>query len=132
MRVNDNKQVTSGQLALQVIAMPSDTNAYGDIYAGWLVQQMDLAASTVAARVSEGRATTVAMERIEFLSPVKVGDVVSCYTELLDTGSSSMKINVEVFASGATNSPSQKVTEARFIYVAIDERGGIRRLTGTS
>ncbi len=131
MRVNEKKPVTAGQLALQVIAMPSDTNAYGDIYAGWLVEQMDLAASTIAARVSGGRATTVAMERIEFLSPVKVGDVVSCYTELLDTGSSSMKINVEVFASGANNSPPQKVTEARFIYVAIDERGGIRRLSSS-
>lgn len=131
-RMNKDKSHSSSgaELALQVIAMPADTNATGDIYAGWLISQMDLAASAMASRVSGGRSTTVAMERVEFLSPVQVGDVVSCYTELLDTGRSSMKIHVSVYVSGRLGENSHKVTEATFIYVAINDMGGIRQLPG--
>jgi len=68
------------------------------------------------------------MERGEFLSPVSVGDQVSCYTELLDTGRSSMKIRVEVFGTNGRTSQTRKVTEAEFIYVAINEMGGIRQI----
>ena len=118
----------SGKLALQVVAMPRDTNPNGDIFAGWLMGQMDLAAATAAGQISKGRATTVAMERVEFLSPVAVGDQVSCYTELLDTGRSSMKIRVEVYVTGARDYQTRKVTEAVFIYVAINEMGGIRQI----
>jgi len=128
MRTSDTVHGPSGQLTLQVIAMPKDTNAHGDIYAGWLIQQMDMAAATKAAHISKGRATTVAMERVEFLSPVSVGDQVSCYAELLDTGRSSMKIRVEVYATSARGGQAVKITEAIFIYVAITDMGGIRTL----
>ncbi len=126
MKSNDSNPV--GLLTLQVVAMPRDTNPHGDIHAGWLIGQMDLAAATAAGRISKGRATTVAMEKVEFLSPVSVGDQVSCYTELVDTGRSSMKIRVEVFAQDYRGQQSKKVTEAIFIYVAINEMGGIRAL----
>lgn len=132
MRTSDNEHVRNGTLALQVVALPRDTNASGDIYAGWLISQMDLAAATMAGQVSKGRATTVAMERVEFLSPVAVGDQVSCYTELLDTGRSSMKIRVEVFTSNARDGRSTKVTDAVFVYVAINELGGIRELSNAN
>ena len=118
----------NGLLTLQVIAMPRDTNPHGDIYAGWLMGQMDLAAATAAGQISKGRATTVAIDRVEFLSPVSVGDQVSCYTELLDTGRSSMKIKVEVFVTDARANQTRKVTEGTFIYVAINDMGGIRQL----
>lgn len=124
-----NTTSPNGDLTLQVIAMPKDTNAAGDIYAGWLISQMDLAASAAARKVSKGRAATVAMERVEFLSPVSVGDVVSCYTELLDTGRSSMKIGVQVYVTDSMGSNFSKVTEAIFVYVAINEMGGIRQLS---
>ena len=106
-------------------------NAYGsdlNIFAGWLMSQMDLAAATAAGQISKGRATTVAIDRVEFLSPVSVGDQVSCYTELLDTGRSSMKIGVEVFVTDARANQTRKVTEGVFIYVAINDMGGIRQL----
>lgn len=128
MRASDNTPAPSGQLMLQLQALPKDTNAHGDIYAGWLIQQMDLAAAACAGQISKGRATTVAMERIEFLSPVSVGDQVSCYTLLLDTGRSSMKIKVEVYARDHRGANTVKVTEGVFIYVAINDMGGIRSL----
>jgi len=124
----DSNVGPSGRLTLQVIAMPRDTNPNGDIYAGWLIKQMDLAAATTASQVSKGRATTVVMERVEFFSPVTVGDQVSCFTELLDTGRSSMKIKVEVYVTDANASQTRKVTETVFIYVAINDMGGIRHL----
>lgn len=132
MRSKEQVSVSAGDLALQTIALPRDTNGTGDIYAGWLIGQLDLAASTTAMRVAGGRATTVAMERVEFLSPVKVGEQVSCYTQLLDTGSSSMKIKVEAFVTPVDSNAVRKVTETTFIYVAIDERGGIRNLPSLS
>ena len=132
MRTSDTDQAPSGKLSQQVVAMPKDTNASGDVYAGWLIGQMDIAAATAAGHISKGRSTTVAMERVEFMSPVSVGDQVSCYTELMDTGRSSMKIRVEVFVTDALGARTNKVTEAVFIYVAINDLGGIRQLSNSN
>ncbi len=128
MNASDDGMGPTGRLTLQVVAMPRNTNVYGDIYAGWLMEQMDLAAATAAGQISKGRSTTVAIERVEFLSPVSIGNQVSCYTELVDTGRSSMKIRVEVYGTDAAGSQTRKITEAVFIYVAINEMGGIRAL----
>ena len=124
----DSSVAPTGKLTQQLVAMPKDTNPSGDIFAGWLIGQMDMAAATAASHVSKGRATTVVMERVEFLTPVVVGDQVSCYTELIDTGRSSMKIRVEVYVTDAQSGLTRKVTETVFIYVAINELGGIREL----
>lgn len=128
MKISKIDEAPRGKLTLQIVALPKDTNAYGDIYAGWLIGQMDLAAAMQAGHISKGRSTTVAIERVEFLNPVIVGEHVSCYTELLDTGRSSMKIRVEAYAADPHSNRSTKVTEAVFIYVAINEMGGIRTL----
>ncbi len=128
MNTKVSEEKPRGRLSLQVVALPRDTNAYGDIYAGWLVGQMDLAAAMLAGQISRGRSTTVAIDRVEFLNPVVVGEHISCYTELLDTGRSSMKIRVEAFATDPHTGRHSKVTEAVFIYVAINEMGGIRTL----
>lgn len=128
MKVKDTMPGPSGDLALQIIAMPRDTNPNGDIFAGWLISQMDLAAATTAGEISKGRVVTVAVERMEFLSPVRVGDQIRCYTRLLDTGRSSMKIEVEVWIKDSTSSEYRKVTNATFIFVAVKEDGGIRTL----
>lgn len=128
MKLVDTAVDPIGNLTLQVVAMPRDTNPNGDIYAGWLMEQMDLAGATAASQVSKGRTTTVAVERVEFLSPVSVGDRVSCYTNLVDTGRSSIKILVEVYVTESLGGQARKVTETTFIYVAINDIGGIRQL----
>lgn len=130
--MNDDKPQPRGELALQVVALPSDTNANGDLFAGWLVKQMDLAAATTAGRISRGRTATVAIDRMEFLSPLRIGSQVSCYTSLIDIGRSSMKINVEVWTLDQTARRPRKVTEALFVYVAIDENGRIREVPETT
>ncbi|WP_323750595.1 acyl-CoA thioesterase [Marinobacter sp.] len=125
---DDDKPNPRGDLTLQVVPLPSDTNANGDVFAGWLVKQMDIAAATMAGRISRGRSATVAMDRMEFLSPLRVGSQVSCYCELVDIGRSSMKINVEVWMLDRFAKTPRKVTEGLFIYVAIDDQGRIREV----
>ncbi len=113
----------SGELTLQTIAMPADTNPRGDIFAGWLVSQMDLAAAISALKITRGRVATVAIESMQFLTAVHVGAVVSCYTEIIDVGRSSMRIRVEVWINYRLSFEPTKVTESVFVFVALDEKG---------
>lgn len=117
-----------GELALQTIAMPADTNANGDIFGGWLMAQMDLGASVLARRRARGRVATVACEAMTFLKPVNVGDVVSVHAETLREGRSSMRIGVEVWITRQPSGETAKVTEATFTFVAISEYGESRPL----
>ena len=122
----DDTPGPSGELALQTIAMPKDTNANGDIFGGWLLSQMDLAGGIAAAKVARGRVATVAIDRMSFMIPVKVGSVVSCHTEVIAIGRSSIQVQVEVWSTVANAAPGpatvqNKVTEGTFVYVAIDE-----------
>ena len=105
---------------IRSIAMPADTNPYGDIFGGWLMSQMDLAASNVASRVARGRASTVRVEAMNFLRPVRVGDVVSLYGRLVGRGRTSMKIEVEAWRRARDSEETVKGTEAIFTFVAID------------
>ncbi|WP_188582667.1 acyl-CoA thioesterase [Azorhizobium oxalatiphilum] len=109
-----------GMPVIRTIAMPSDTNPSGDIFGGWLMSQMDLAAGNIAARRARGRAATIAVEGITFLSPVYVGDEVSLFGTLLHVGRTSMRIEVEAWRRARESDESQKVTEAIFTFVAID------------
>lgn len=125
----DKDPVPAGELALQTLAMPRDTNANGDIFGGWLVSQMDLAAGIATKQVTRGRSATVAIKNVEFLAPVSVGSVVSCYAEILEIGRSSMHINIEVWISNSLIQTGQrKVAEGLFVFVAIDENGRTRRI----
>ena len=101
--------------------MPADTNAYGDIFGGWLVSQMDLAGGILAKQLSDGRAVTVAIQSMSFEQPVHVGDVVSCYVSLVKAGRTSLTIKIEVWTNINHPKRAKKVTEGVFVYVAIDE-----------
>jgi acyl-CoA thioesterase YciA len=118
----------AGELTLQTVAMPKDTNASGDIFGGWLVSQMDLAGLIAAERVADGRAATVAIDQMTFMVPVKVGAVVSCFTEIVETGRSSIHVQVEVWAQNQGKTELHKVTEGLFVFVAIDNNGRTRAI----
>jgi len=118
-----------GELTIQTLAMPVSTNANGDIFGGWIVSQMDLAAGVLAKRTAHGRVATVAINSMTFLKPVHVGDVVSCHVELIKQGNTSMTIGVEVWALPATLSERYQVTEGVFVFVAIDDNGRPRQVS---
>lgn len=117
-----------GELTIQTLAMPASTNANGDIFGGWIVSQMDLAAGVLAKKMAQGRVATVAIHSMSFLRPVHVGDVISCHVTLLKQGTTSMTIGVEVWAVPATQNDKYLVTEGVFIFVAIDEQGKSRKV----
>jgi len=113
----------TGEPAVRVVAMPADTNPYGDIFGGWLMSIMDSAAGTVAARYSRGRAVTIAVDGMTFHRPVKVGDVVSVYADVVSTGRSSMKIEVSAWRRIRAGEEMDRVTHATFTFVAIGDDG---------
>lgn len=117
-----------GEISLQTIAMPADTNWNGDIFGGWLVSQMDLAGAVAARRRAHGRIATIAIDTMVFHEPVHIGDVLSCYTEILRVGNTSLRIHIEVWETTDLCRPPRKVTEGQFTYVAIDEQGTPRPL----
>jgi len=106
-----------------VVAMPADTNPNGDIFGGWLVSMMDLAAGTVASRRSKGRSATVAIDGMIFHAPVKVGDVVSVYADMVSVGRTSMKIDVTAWRQSRNGLVNERVTHATITFVAIDDQG---------
>ena len=101
--------------------MPADANPYGDIFGGWLMGQMDMAAGLVASRHSRGRAVTIAVEGMKFHAPVAVGDEVTVYADLVAVGRTSMTIEVEAWRRGRHVEERCLVTQAKFVFVAIDE-----------
>ena len=113
----------TGEPAIRVVAMPADTNAYGDIFGGWLLGLMDQAAGTTAARFARGRAVTIAVDAMTFHRPVKVGEIVSVYAELIHVGRTSMKIDVAAWRRIRDGDATDKVTHAVFTFVAIGDDG---------
>ena len=115
---------------IRTIALPADANANGDIFGGWLMSQMDLAAGNLAQRTAQGRCVTVAVDAMSFIRPVKVGDEVSVYCVLLSTGRTSMNISVEAWRRDRAEHNDERVTKAVFKFVAIDSNGCSRPLPG--
>jgi acyl-CoA thioesterase YciA len=109
------------QPAVRVTAVPADANVYGDIFGGWLMSQMDLAASSVASRHAGGRAVTIAVEGMAFHRPVFVGDEVSVFARLIKVGRTSMRVQVEAWARDRHSEEANKVTEAEFAFVAVGQ-----------
>jgi len=111
-----------GMLTSRTVAMPRDTNTHGDIFGGWLMSQMDLAGGVAAGQRAKGRIVTVAVEKMVFHLPVKVGNVVSCYADVKKVGRTSITVKIEVWAQRHDDlDEPAKVTEGIFTYVALDK-----------
>ena len=114
---------TRGELTIRTIAYPADTNHNGDIFGGWVMSRMDQAGGIAAVERSKGRTVTIAVDAMTFLKPVKVGDVLCVYTDVESVGRTSMKIHIEAWARRFHSRKREKVTDATFTFVAIDETG---------
>lgn len=113
----------AGNLTLQTITMPADTNPFGDIFGGWVMAQMDIAGAIHANEVAHGRVTTVAVGSMVFIRPVPVGAVISCYTSTLRIGNTSIRVKVEVWIKDFITHHIIQVTQGEYVYVALDEHG---------
>lgn len=108
---------------LRTIAMPADANPSGHVFGGWTLSQMDLAGATLAADRAQGRVATISIEAMQFLRPIRVGDQVSCFCSVLDTGDHSIKVGIETWTRSRGAAKAEKVTEGVFTYVAIGDDG---------
>ena len=113
---------------LRVVPRPGDINANGHIFGGWVLSQMDIAAGIVASRRADGPVATVAIEAMEFITPILLHDIISVYARIERTGRSSMAIRIEVIADRERGSRQVKVTEGVFTFVALDEHNRPRPL----
>ncbi|MBJ7549981.1 acyl-CoA thioesterase [Marinomonas ostreistagni] len=121
--MSDEKMQTKGRLTTRTVAMPGDTNPAGDIFGGWVVSQMDIAAGICAGQRAQSRVVTVALDSMSFIRPVKVGDILGVYTYVESVGRTSMNIHVEAWVRRGRIGKREKVTEGIFKFVAIDENG---------
>ena len=113
------------QPTLRIVTMPADTNPLGNIFGGWIMSQVDIAAGNRAMHRAKGRVVTVAVNSFEFHQPVFVGDCVSFYADVARVGNTSITVAVEVFAERLRNRAYEciRVTEARLTFVAVDDQG---------
>ncbi|MDK9697570.1 MAG: acyl-CoA thioesterase [Siculibacillus sp.] len=112
-----------GDLTVRVIAMPADTNANGDIFGGWVLSQMDAAGGIRGVERARGRVVTIKVDTLTFIRPVKVGDVLCVHTDVESIGRTSMKIHIEAWAQRFRTVTREKVTDATFTFVAVDDEG---------
>jgi len=125
---DDNNPTPDGDLTMRLIPGRQDTNMHGGISGGWVAARMDEAAESIASRIAHGRVANVSMDSMTFMSPIRIGAAVCFYTQLLDIGKSSIKINVEVWTKNPNDAERHKVVDATFVYVAIEENGRIRQV----
>ena len=127
--MSDSHEKPEGTLSLQNIAMPADTNWSGDVFGGWIVSQMDLAGAIHVERLSKGRCATIAINEMTFLVPVKVGNVISCYTKILKVGNTSVQVQIEVWNSHDNSREPIRITQGVFTFVAVDVNGNKRQIS---
>ena len=116
-------ETPKGELTMRVPAMPADANAAGDVFGGWVISQMDLAAGISGADRARGRVATVAVNALTFKKPVKIGDTLSVYSTIQKVGRTSLTILIEAWAQRHLTREVVKVTEGIFVMVALDKAG---------
>lgn len=115
-------------LILRVVPMPSDVNAAGDIFGGYVLSQMDIAGGLVAGERARGRVATVAIDAMKFIRPVRVGDILCIYGNVARVGTTSVSVSLEAWALRHGTGERRKVTEGLFVYVALDGEGKKRNV----
>lgn len=121
MKRNDARP--AGEMTLRTLAMPADANAAGDIFGGWVMAQMDLACGIRAAERAKGRVVTAAVREMSFAKPMKIGDTLCIYIDIVKVGRTSMTLSVEAWAQRYLSDVMERVTYADFVMVALDEAG---------
>lgn len=109
------------ELVVRVVAMPADTNSSGDIFGGWLLSQMDLAAWVCARKLTPHRLVTVALDEVIFHRPVNVGDCVLCYAQVERIGRTSITVHIDARVERIDGTTEEQVTQGRFTLVAVGE-----------
>jgi len=113
--------IDRGEPILRLVPRPSDINANGHIFGGWVLSQMDIAGGIVAARAAQGPVATVAIEAMAFIAPILLHDLISCYARIERRGRTSIAVRIEVVATRDRGKTEVKVTEGTYTFVALDD-----------
>jgi acyl-CoA thioesterase YciA len=124
----DPAALPRGELAARHLAMPAHTNPAGNIFGGWIMASMDAAAGMTTTRLAEAQTVTVAVSNMVFMQPVKVGDTVCFYTDVMRIGRTSITLDVEVWVLRHGCGQRIKVTQAEFTFVVVGEDGRPRQV----
>lgn len=117
-----------GDLVIRTVAMPADTNANGDIFGGWVLSRMDQGGGVAGVNFAQGRVVTLKVQAMTFHRPVKVGDVLSVYANVVRVGNTSFDLHIEAWARRFRTKIDEKVTDGVFTFVAIDDEGKPRKV----
>ncbi|CAL4321211.1 Acyl-CoA thioester hydrolase YciA [Buchnera aphidicola (Chaitophorus populicola)] len=133
MKKNKNKKniKNKNNMLLKTLAMPNHTNANGNIFGGWVMSQMDMGGAILAKQISLGRVVTAQAQKISFIYPISIGDIINCYGKCIKIGTSSMKIKIEIWVTRLYSKPIKEeylATNGKFIYVAVDKKGKPRKI----
>jgi acyl-CoA thioesterase YciA len=106
---------------LRVVPGPADINANGHIFGGWVLSQMDIAGGITARRIAKGPCATVSIDKMDFIAPIHLRDIISVYTHIARRGRTSLAIGIEVIATRGDDQEEIKVTEGTFTFVGLDD-----------
>ena len=105
------------------LVLPGLTNTHGTIFGGILMQWIDIAGGIASARHSGGPVVTASMDRLHFLSPVLLGEIVVLQAQVNYAGRTSMEVGVRVLAEDQVTFERRQTTRAYLTFVAVDENG---------
>ncbi len=117
------KKVSESEVKSEIIVLPGDTNMFGDLYGGRLVEWMDNIGSITAFKHSRMKVVTGSIDNLFFLSPIKLGYIVHLHSFVTFTTRSTMEIEIDVSSENVTTGTTNVTTRAYFTYVAMDESG---------
>ena len=121
-----SENMPGGHAVLRTVAMPADVNSAGDVFGGWVLSQMDIAGGIVAGERASGRVATVAIEAMKFIRPVKIGDILCIFGDVVRVGTTSVAVRLDAWVVRGQGATNEKVTEGTFTFVALDEHGNKR------
>jgi acyl-CoA hydrolase len=122
--INPNaRTVASTQSEMTEIILPNDTNTMGSLLGGRLMHFIDLTGAMAAYRHARTNVVTAAMDHIDFIRPVRLGDLLTLRSSVNRAFSTSMEVGVKVWAENTRTGSVVHVASAYLVFVALDNQG---------
>ncbi|MBI4806240.1 MAG: acyl-CoA thioesterase [Desulfovibrio sp.] len=119
----DGVKVSDTRTDMPVRMLPQDANPAGNVHGGVILRQIDLVGGIVATRYARSRVVTASVDRVDFLAPVKVGEVMVLKSCVNFVGSTSMEVGIRVEAEDMLTGETRHAATAYMTFVAMDESG---------
>jgi acyl-CoA hydrolase len=122
------RTVASTQSEMTEIVLPNDTNMLGNLLGGRLMHFIDMTGAMAAFRHARTYVVTAAMDHIDFIQPVRLGDLLTLKSSVNRAFTSSMEVGVKVWAENTRTGSVAHVASAYLVFVAVDEHGRVQKV----